>query len=351
MSEQPTDERGIDEILASIDEMLADKTIYSYKPGKKDEISSLLTSASKHSSGRQQPKDVTKPEKATPQKIVLTENNLAESTAPENAEENAADADHASMQTDNDPFDFSLEDLSGLDKGDDAALPADTAAEVSSVDASDSSNDDVSGAEQAESADSEEHTALFDATDELVDDEELDDADEDAADSDADAPAVTAKHRIVLTEAFLEPSAQEALPLWIEQDESSEQGDSAAEVDKAEAGKAELSTEKEVNELPIHVLQPSAEPEEDDDVHEPIERNELVEAIVHDALSTKPEELSSAVKHEMAAIISKYELNELAEIITEEVSAELQKQIQENLPKLIQKSLRQHFELLDKDTE
>lgn len=351
MSDQQHDERGIDEILASIDEMLNEKQIYEYKPSQKEELSALqkikqqpIPELPVESVHKQNPEDSSEEEaEQLPQKIVLT-------TADEDFDEVGDDEEYVSSvneasleEVSEDQFDLTDDDLPDSDF--DSSESDEEETDIPEIQVP-----EVQAASDEELVNKEEK--------ETVDDTSTDE--QEAADAPETAPGITRRHRIVLTEAFLEPSAQEALPLWIEQEKLNKSEvpllynqRKAKPVIKKENPSLFQENRQEENAEGIssveEKIKQAKEQEDAEQHHEPIERNELVEAIVHDAL--QPEELSSAVKHEMAAIISKYELNQLANIITEEVTAELQKQIQENLPKLIQKSLRQHFELLDKDTE
>lgn len=191
----------------------------------------------------------------------------------------------------------------------------------------------------------------------------------DQENSDEENSVVTHRHRILLTEALLEPSAQEALPLWIEQDElaasnteiasnettpleeTQHADDSSAEL--KEPAKEDISTvpsisneeEKLTTDERTAVFDIS-EAMDENTVYkiETIEHSELLEAMMQDILHTeeKPSKKETTDQQEFMPE-QEGNLSALAEAISQEVNLKLQEELKIRLPQLIQEALEQHL--------
>ncbi len=324
MSDKHTDDRDIDEVLASIDEMLAEKQLYSYKPSPKQ---GLLI---------QQIKATTQELKASAQASTKAQ------TSPATDAAQVKPAEKEAVK----PTKIMLGASEFL--GDDAPEQASDAKPAQKAKLDDAKRIET---KRAETKQPETKNIEGKHIDELPFDEISDDqfvSDDAAAKpapkaSTAEKPEArkpetsppkdfiaTPRHRVVLTEALLAPSAQEALPLWVEEELPEFQEPQTQSPQDAAASSGNTAGDKK------HASQS-------------IEQTELVEAIVQDALlpsTDKPE-----ITNEMAPIINKYEVEQLVRTISEDVSTQLQQYIRNILPKLVQKSLQQHFDATTKDTE
>ena len=234
MSDKRADERNIDEILASIDEMLSQKIPDIQIPDNRKvpiyqsalESQTTLGLSSSHEANGE-------------------EHHTPETTAPK-----------------------SFAPISHMDTNDDITEP------------SEDFDDETEQNAETETDDESEFYADDDFDSEFEDEDPIVE----------DHSVVTHRHRILLTEALLEPSAQEALPLWVEQDDSTD--DNGDEVSEEHLNTETNSAQSFSNEEPSVEHDASSTPAEQND-----ELNSLQESAedsdeshaVHDLSSNEDE--------------------------------------------------------------
>jgi len=314
MSDKRPDERNIDEILASIDEMLSQKEPYSLQPDTRKDAVKEAAKASEDKLGLSSSVD-------TP---VLSEfDNIDideflslgmpdnQSAVETKTEEHMAEEHKTEVQTETNP---KPEADIFQDKANNEAIDEDIGFTLDETDLADLADfDDTGSSNQEKSADEQktqtpavndsndiplspekpQEPAYTNTTDDLVHDDLIEGslAENDSIEDDLNEPVLsenngldeesldnnsldetellhdkhqnnehetednTPRHRILLTEELLEPSAQEALPLWVEQavpeEETAEvtdhipSEDEASEPQEAEASQLELKQEQE----------------------------------------------------------------------------------------------------------
>jgi len=167
------------------------------------------------------------------------------------------------------------------------------------------------------------------------------------------------RQRILLTEELLEPSAQEALPLWVEQDEPSQakpsdeiqpeeqtqndpeaQDTSAPHQDEETAFDMDESLETDT----VYKLEPVYhKPHDDLDDH-----TELVEAMMEEVLEPEPDiSPDESQGHSATAWLTSEELDDLVQAVSQDVSKQVNDHLQTWLPGLISISIKKHLDDLN----
>ncbi len=396
MSDKHEDDRDIDEILASIDEMLSQKELYTYKPVEKPGLAPTIPSNSETDLSEPDSeavsnktynkpsmegfeamlKEAAAPETQTESQVAkhnVTPIHVASAEEPESeplsksnndsepehpgsaiseAKESLDETKHSVpttiTHTEFDGIDVDLEQLES--EAEDSApvrilLTEDDSIENDFGDLEDPAETiHPSNSEQTvetEEAPTQESGTGSDATEAEAETEtDLDDyEDEDDDDEVTDHSVVMPRHRILLTEALLEPSSQEALPLWIEQESSAEEA-SGYFAATAEAQSAVVADVQQ-HATPQHETE--SEGGSTSSQEQLFEHTELVEAMVEHALHPEADQAATSMS-EMAPIINKYELEQLVTKISEDIGVQLQQHIQDLLPQLVKTSLQKHFE-------
>ncbi len=294
MTDKRHDERDIDEILASIDEMLSQKKPYGIKSdARKASVEEGI--------------------KASKAKLSLSSSNQ---------EQAALD-------------DVDIDEFLTLGMDDVASAREDASP----------SHQDYDAPVDGSAASSEpEHTPQAESNEEAEGNDE----------------EVVPRQRILLTEDLLEPSAQEALPLWVAQDENTEQ-DSVSQADDAhdEPSHAEQTQDSNASEAKVHTNDDAEQAAFDveealstDTVYklEPIndttgEHSELLEPMMQEVLAqhedNKPQEPQTEAPK---ALLSPDELDDLVQAVSDDVSKQVNDHLQTWLPRLISIAIKKHLD-------
>ncbi|MCF6208554.1 MAG: hypothetical protein L3J61_04115 [Ghiorsea sp.] len=273
MSDKRPDERNIDEILASIDEMLSQKEPYSLQPDTRKDAVKEAAKASEDTLGLSSSVDTpvlsefdhidideflslgmqgNQPAVETKIEEHMAEEHKTEVQAETNPKPKAdivQDTDQDVVQEIDEDINFTLDETDFPDFDEPHSSNQEENADEQAAQTSEiNDNDDMPPSPEKPQEPVDTHTDDL-VHDDLIEDDliedDLDEAELDETELVQDDKPVaednTPRHRILLTEELLEPSAQEALPLWVEQavpEEETTEAEHAPNEDKATEAQA-----------------------------------------------------------------------------------------------------------------
>ncbi|MDQ6983612.1 MAG: hypothetical protein Q9M44_02745, partial [Ghiorsea sp.] len=303
MSDKRPDERNIDEILASIDEMLSQKEPYSLQPDTRKDAVKEAAKASEDTLGLSSSVDMpvlsefdnidideflslgmpdNQPAGETKIEEHKTEVQIETNPKPEADIVQGIDEDVAQEIDENINFTLDETDLPDFDKTLSSNQETNTdEQETKTPEISDSNDMPLSPEKPQKPTDTNTIDDLV--HDEVIEDglDETDLVQHEHQDEKPTTEDNTLRHRILLTEELLEPSAQEALPLWVEQAVPEE----IAEVAEHTPNEGKVTEPQEVEASQVELKQTEEEQIE-------ISETETLET-KHDTLEDKPEKYSA----------------------------------------------------------
>ncbi len=382
MSDKRPDERDIDEILASIDEMLSQKQPYTLQDDERKDSVKEGVKASEDTLGLSSSVDL--PELSEFDQIDIdeflslgmseerskavskTEKNIEEEHKAEAQADTVHDIDKDAMlnlnQEANEEIDFSLDETDLPDFDDTVNSNQEKSSdeqEAQAPEVNDGNDIPLSSGKTQEPADTntaddvvhdnviEENLAENDFIEDNLDDNSPDETELPHDEHQDDEPVTEdsmPRHRILLTEELLEPSAQEALPLWIEQ--TSNEKDAAGT--KAEESKADHAPEQHVSNAGVSADKSESENTSEDDLDN---HTELVEVMMEEVLqedNEQPQDLEEQVTAEIKKVfLSDDELQDMVQAVSADVAQQINDHLQTWLPGLISIGIKNHIKDLN----
>ncbi len=296
MSDKRPDERDIDEILASIDEMLSQKQPYTLQDDERKDSVKEGVKASEDTLGLSSSVDL--PElsefdqidideflslgmsEEQPKAVSKTEKNIEKEHKAETQADTVHDIDKDAMlnlnQEADEEIDFTLDETDLPNFDDTVSSNQEKSAdeqEAQAPEVNDGNDMPLSSEKTQEPADTntvddvihdeviEDSLAENDFIEDNLDDNSPDETELPHDEHQDDEPVTEdsmPRHRILLTEELLEPSAQEALPLWIEQtsnEAETTEEDNTADKHQANALQASKADEPETDATETETLE------------------------------------------------------------------------------------------------